>query len=201
MAALTPVPFYFVRHGETDWNHRRIMQGTSDIELNAVGVSQAEEVAGVAENLGIATVCVSPLKRARRTAEILNRGNAPVVVIDDLKECSFGVYEGQSAAGAWREEWRAGASIPGGESFEDYVARALSGLNQALAHPGPVLVVAHGGTFWAIERHALKGERVRVANCVLFRLTPGASADAAWRYDMVSEPTSPHVAMGEKAPA
>ncbi len=38
---LTPKTFYFLRHGETDWNRQRIIQGQTDTELNATGLAQA----------------------------------------------------------------------------------------------------------------------------------------------------------------
>lgn len=200
MAALTPKQFYFLRHGETAWNRRGVMQGLTDIELDPIGERQAREVAPAIAALPIATICASPLIRARRTAEIVNAHNAPMILINDLKECSFGVYEGKPSGGAWREEWRNGARLEGVEAFDDYVARIIRGINQALTHPGPVLVVGHGGNFWAIERFAVKHAGIRVPNCGLFRLDPPAAADdPAWVSTLLAQPASPSVAIGEKA--
>ena len=196
---LTPKQFYFLRHGETAWNRRGIMQGLTDIELDPVGEHQAREVAAAVAALPIATICASPLIRARRTAEIVNANNTPIVLIDDLKECGFGVYEGKPSNGAWREEWRNGARLEGVEPFEDYVIRIIRGINQALTHPGPVLVVGHGGNFWAIERFAVKHAGIRVPNCGLFRLDPSTGAnDPAWTSTLLAQPASPSVAIGEK---
>jgi probable phosphoglycerate mutase len=199
MAALKPVQFYFLRHGETAWNRRGVMQGHTDIALDPVGEHQAREVAPAVAALPIATICASPLLRARRTAEIVNVHKAPIVLIDDLKECGFGIYEGQPSDGAWRNEWRKGARLPGVEAFEDYVARIVGGINQALTHPGPVLVVGHGGNFWAIERFAVKHAGIRVPNCALFRLDPPLEADdPVWSSTLLAQPASPSVAIGEK---
>ena len=101
---LPHVPFYFLRHGETDWNRRRVMQGHTDIALNDAGIRQAQDIAPAVARLPIKTICTSSLGRAWRTAEIVNGNNVPLVVIDSLKECGFGVYEGQDSNGSWRVE-------------------------------------------------------------------------------------------------
>lgn len=200
MTRLTPVSFYFLRHGETDWNRRRIMQGHRDIPLNACGIAQAEEVASAVAALPIVTICCSTLSRAKKTAEIVNIRTLPIVVIDDLKECGFGVYEGQDAAGAWRDDWRKGEPIPGGESLADYSARLLHGFNAALSHPAPVLIVGHGGSVWPLERFAGIAEGLHITNCALFRFDPPAG-NAAWSYTPLAAPVSPSVAIGEAQPS
>lgn len=198
---LTPVSFYFLRHGETDWNRRRVMQGHRDIPLNACGIAQAEEVAPAVAKLPIATICCSTLGRAKRTAEIVNTRGAPLVVIDDLKECGFGIYEGQDAAAAWREGWRKGEPIPGGESLVEYSARLLRGMNTALAQPGPVLIVGHGGSVWPLERFAGIATGLHIVNCALYRFDPAAPEGGPWTYTALAQPASPSVAIGEAQPS
>ena len=129
--------FYFLRHGETDWNVRRVMQGHTDIALNETGIDQARRIAAHVAALPIKTICCSPLQRARRTAELVNTQGVPTVVIDDLKECGFGVHEGQPTDGPWREGWLKGGAISGGESLDDFIARVCGALTRALAQPGP----------------------------------------------------------------
>ena len=178
---LTPVPFYFLRHGETDWNRRRIIQGQTDTPLNATGLAQAAAIAVDVATLPIATICSSPLQRARRTADIINQEPAkPVIPVADLMECGLGIFEGQASNGAWRESWERGAPMPGGETFKEYADRILRGFNQALAHPGPVLMVAHGGNFWALEHHGVIRPGTRVANCALFKLEPPVNDARYW---------------------
>lgn len=189
------VPFYFLRHGETDWNRRRVMQGHIDIALNDVGIRQAMDVAPAVGNLPIKTICTSTLARARRTAEIVNVNNVPIVVLDTLKECGFGVYEGQDSNGAWRADWMAGGAIEGGERRIDYIARVRRALTDALSQPAPVLIVAHGGTFWAMEE--LLGETVHVQNCTLFHLTPPAGERKHWKATQVACPAEPPLAIGQ----
>jgi broad specificity phosphatase PhoE len=192
---LPHTPFYFLRHGETDWNRRRVMQGHTDIALNDVGIRQAQGVAPAVAQLQIKTICTSPLARARRTAEIVNVNKAPMVVIDDLKECGFGVYEGRDSSGDWRAEWMAGGAIDGGERRAEYIARVYRALAQALTHEGPVLVAAHGGTFWAMEN--LLGETVHVQNCTLFEMKPPARGQKFWTATQLACPAEPALAIGQ----
>ncbi len=170
---LTPAAFYFLRHGETDWNRRRITQGQTDTELNATGLAQAAAVAAMVAKLPVATICCSPLRRATRTAEIVNHEvGKPVVPVADLMECGLGFCEGQASNGEWRAPWERGGPMPGGETFAEYTDRILRGFNKALAQPGPILIVAHGGNFWALEHHGFIRPGSRVSNCALFKLEP-----------------------------
>ncbi len=176
---LHTAPFYYLRHGETDWNREHRAQGHNDIPLNATGIAQAHAAKAPLARCEIATICTSPLARARHTAEIVNETlRRPLVVIDDLKECGYGVVEG-TARGGWFKDWRAGGIIEGAESFEGFMARALGGLNQALAHPGPVLIVAHAGVYWAIQRHA-RLERTFLENCQPVRHDPPSEIVPGW---------------------
>ena len=194
---LPHVPFFFLRHGETDWNRRRVMQGHTDIALNDAGIRQAMDVAPAVAALPIKTICASPLGRARRTADIVNINSVPVVTIDALKECGFGIFEGQDSGGAWREGWMAGGAIEGGERRADYIARVHGALLQALSHPAPVLVVAHGGTFWAMEE--LLGETVHVQNCTLFEIAPPLPGQRFWTSRQLACPATPALAIGQGA--
>jgi probable phosphoglycerate mutase len=69
--------FYFVRHGETDWNKAKKIMGQSDIPLNENGILQAQAVAEKIQALAIDVIVSSPLKRAWTTAEII--GNKMLV--------------------------------------------------------------------------------------------------------------------------
>ncbi len=150
---ITPIPFYYLRHGETDWNLQRRMQGRADVQLNETGIAQAHAAKSALSGQEVRTICTSPLARARDTADIVNLAlGCPVVTIDDLAECSFGDYEGEPY-GDWVVEWRRGGALPGAESYDEFLARSVAGINRALTFDGPVLIVAHGGVYWAIQHH------------------------------------------------
>lgn len=86
---------YIIRHGQTDWNVQRKIQGTSDIELNSTGIKQAEEARKIVKELELDFIICSPLKRARKTAEILNKDkNLEIIYDESFAERNFGNYEG-----------------------------------------------------------------------------------------------------------
>ena len=71
---------FITRHGQTDWNLERRVQGQTDIDLNETGRLQAEEVREKLLGEDLDLIICSPLKRARHTAEAINRGrNLPIL--------------------------------------------------------------------------------------------------------------------------
>ena len=177
---LRPAPFYYLRHGETDWNRERRAQGQQDVPLNETGLAQARTARDLLRGVEIAAICTSPLKRAYDTACIVNETlNAPLMVIDDLKECGFGSHEGDIDTG-WYGQWRRGEFCPdGAETYDAFMARALRGVNAALDRPGPVLIVAHAGVYWSIQEHGLL-ERMRIPNGVPLRHSPPTAELPGW---------------------
>jgi broad specificity phosphatase PhoE len=178
---LQPVPFWFLRHGETDWNAQGLSQGRTDIPLNALGLAQAKRAARTLEGSGIATVVASPLSRARVTAEIAAEAlGLPVSFDDDLREVNFGEQEGQPM-GDWYDDWIAGTYTPErAESFPALLARAVSAVNRALSRPAPVLVVAHGALFRALRLSFGLEPNVRTPNALPVRCEPPAEGGDAW---------------------
>ena len=89
---------YVMRHGETNWNSKKLIQGSSDIELNDNGrrLAQITSEGMLREGLHFQRIYTSPYKRALETAKIVNQlQNVPVIKDDRLKEICFGVYEGK----------------------------------------------------------------------------------------------------------
>ncbi|MBR5896615.1 MAG: histidine phosphatase family protein [Lachnospiraceae bacterium] len=86
---------YIIRHGETDWNKVKRIQGNTDIPLNAYGEELARITAEGLKDTRFDYIFSSPLKRAYKTAEII-RGTRPIEIVTDdrLVEMSFGSYEG-----------------------------------------------------------------------------------------------------------
>ena len=176
---LSPVPFWYLRHGETDWNAQGISQGNVDIPLNDVGIAQARAAAKKLRNRGIATIVASPLSRARVTAEFVGEAlGLPVAIDRDLREVGFGVQEGQGMSG-WFADWISGAATPeGAETFDALRHRAVAATNRAIAKPPAVLVVAHGALFRAIRSAMGIEPNMRTQNAVpIFCSPPGPDAD------------------------
>jgi broad specificity phosphatase PhoE len=185
---LKPVSFYYMRHGQTEWNRIGRTQGQLDVDLNETGLAQARAAAGRLGSLGIATICSSPLKRALRTAEIQAEAlGLPIEIVDELKECGLGEMEGRPRTD-WFDDWRAGRYVPpGAETIDGFIARGLRAVNAALEHPGPVLIVAHGGIYWSIQRHAGIAATHGITNAVPVRHDPPDGAGGGWRCEAVIE--------------
>ncbi len=179
--AIAQTPFWYLRHGETDWNRQGLSQGSNDIPLNELGLAQAKEAAVRLRNRGITSIVSSPLSRARVTAEIVAKALGLEVTLEpDLREVSWGVHEGKPLA-EWFSGWIAGHTTPeGAESFLELRSRAVAGLNRAVGQPPAVLVVAHGGVFRAI-RSVMKLEiSGRTRNCVPMWCEPPRRPGEDW---------------------
>lgn len=86
-----------VRHGQTDWNVAGKVQGSTDIELNETGKEQAKQTAQKLSDDPIDIIITSPLKRARKTAEIINETlKTELIIEEELRERNFGKLEGKT---------------------------------------------------------------------------------------------------------
>ena len=160
----TPVTrITLVRHGETDWNRQRRIQGSTDIPLNDAGVAQAAVAAHALADAGYTAVYASALSRALQTAAIIAdaAGLGAPVGEPELNERAFGEAEGltnQEILGRFPDD-----VVPGRETREHVVRRALPVLESlAVQHAGEsVLVVTHGAVIGSLIRHLTNGERPR----------------------------------------
>ncbi len=177
-------PFYYIRHGQTDWNLEKRYQGSKDIPLNETGIAQAHAAVDSLKDRGITHVFSSPLRRARVTADILNASlGLPLTEINGLQECNFGVLEGTLRSGKnFSDKWRAGHTPEMAETYVDFTQRVFTALNQILAHDSVPLVVAHGAVFWPIrEETGIKLEGT-LANASAIRVFPSKASDSGWDY-------------------
>lgn len=149
--------FSLVRHGETDWNRAKRIQGTTDIPLNDEGRAQARVTGVLVARRQWDAVYTSPLSRARETAEIIaaEAGLPEPIVIPDLAERDYGDAEGMD----WREiesRFPDGVAVPGQETREQVAVRVRGALAQiAEAHPdGRFLAVTHGGVIRGVLQAA-----------------------------------------------
>ncbi|WP_307439771.1 histidine phosphatase family protein [Bacillus sp. V2I10] len=148
-----------VRHGETDWNALGKLQGQTDIPLNINGIQQAHECRELLKKTTWDVIITSPLKRARQTAEIINRDlNVPLIEISDLMERGFGDAEGMNL------EERL-SSFPNGDysNQEDkgiFTKRVMAGIDQINDRfsGGKVLIVSHGAVINEILSNLSNGE-------------------------------------------
>lgn len=85
---------YVVRHGETEWNTKHLVQGISDIPLTLKGEEEASELKDLVASLDIDVVISSPLKRAKKTAMIITDNKMPINTDDRIIERDWGMNEG-----------------------------------------------------------------------------------------------------------
>lgn len=152
---------YFTRHGETTMNVADHISGITDCELTAHGIEQAEQLAEIcAAHREIGVIVCSPLKRARKTAEIIaEKLHVPIVTDARLREWDYGSYEDQPRSGtpefqAAKREF--GVRMKdGGESLLQLAHRVYSCIDDIRKnYPGQtVLCVCHGGVCRAAETY------------------------------------------------
>ncbi|MGE0222069.1 MAG: histidine phosphatase family protein [Acetobacteraceae bacterium] len=186
--ALAPVSFWYLRHGETDWNARGVSQGNVDIPLNPTGLAQAKTAGQMLRNRGITTIHASPLSRARVTAEIVAEAlDLPVIIDEGLREVAFGVQEGQPMS-EWFANWVAGTVTPeGAEAFPALRLRAVAAVNRATAQPPAVLVVAHGALFRALRAAMGIEPNMRTRNAVPIWCSAPPAPGKAWSLEYLDQ--------------
>lgn len=88
---------YVVRHGQTEWNVMKKMQGSADIPLNDKGLEQAGITKSNLKDISIDIIFCSPLIRAKQTAEVINSDRNLEIIYDNrLRERDYGEFEGTS---------------------------------------------------------------------------------------------------------
>lgn len=169
-----PTTILLVRHGETDWNRERRVQGHTDRPLNETGRAQARALAEEIAGEPLDAVYSSDLVRAHETARILAEPRGlGVTVIPGLRERDFGTWEGMTDDEILHRFPHAqGRPWGDAESPEEMSRRVLEALRRiAETHPGGrVLVVAHGGPLRAVRRHCESEVAGAIANCGVFRV-------------------------------
>ena len=154
--------FYIVRHGETEWNVKGIMQGQKNSRLNKNGINQAKKIAKFFKNVKFDKIFSSDLMRTKKTAEIIAIEHQMAVACNKLlRERNFGDYQGKKVS-VYRKQLKGllkkRNNLPKKERFkfklqdniesdEEIVSRLITFLREtAIAYPGKkILIVCHGG--------------------------------------------------------
>ena len=178
---------YLVRHGETQWNAERRIQGQTDSALTEKGERQAWQVAERVKAFGITHVIASDLGRTRRTAEIIAQACGCEVTLDArLRELDMGVLERRHLDTLSEEEegWRRllvngtpDGRIPEGESMLEMSSRMHAALNACRDLPvgSRPLLVSHGMALGCLVSTILglpawAERRLRLRNCSISRV-------------------------------
>ena len=184
---------YLVRHGETEWNAARRIQGQSDSPLTTKGLYQARQVAERVRSEGITHVITSDLGRTRHTAQIIaDACGCEVINEPRLRELHMGVLEERirdsltEEEEVWRKQMVDGSPegrIPQGETMNELAVRMRAALDTCLALPegSKPLLVSHGialgcliSTILGLPAYAER--RLRLRNCSLSRVDHQQSA-------------------------
>lgn len=171
-----------VRHGETEWSRARRHTGRTDLELTATGEAQAGALRPLLARQPPDVVLCSPLRRARRTAELA--ALTPYEVDDDLREWDYGDFEGLTSAeiarsvpgwSIWDGPW------PGGETAAQVTARVDRAVQRILREPAGarVAVVAHGHLLRSLAARWL-GEPLRLGR--LLGLDTATVCELGWEH-------------------
>ena len=144
---------YLVRHGETEWNRARRIQGRTDIPLNDTGRDQARASGRLLARRQWDAVLASPLSRAFETASIIatELGLPEPEPLPAVVERNYGEAEGLD----WQQlelRFPASADVPGRESREDVAARVVPALIELAERQADqrLVIVSHGGAIRAV---------------------------------------------------
>lgn len=154
---------YLTRHGQTEWNLEKRLQGRGDSPLTEQGIQKAKELHERLKTLPIDVIYTSPIARAYNTAQILRGDKSiPVIPCEGLMEMNFGVYEGRITDEITREnpDWdvecimkgNTTIAAPEGETLEAVRKRVGEAMDCILEENKgkTLLVVAHGITLKAL---------------------------------------------------
>lgn len=150
------IDLYFVRHGQTEWNQKRVLQGKKDSPLTAEGVEQAQALKKRLEAMRVDKCITSPLGRARETATLLVP-EIPVVENELISEMEFGKAEGlekevfkerypESFYDLWHRADRYDPAPFSGETFQSMMNRGRAFLDSLLREEkgSSILIISHG---------------------------------------------------------
>ena len=190
---------YFIRHGQTEWNAERRMQGQWESDLTELGHEQAQQTASIVAELGIDAIYASPLRRTRASAKPLCDLTSKNAIFDDrLKEWHAGDWSGNLYAdivthwpdewASWREDmWR--YRPPNAENFIDLTERGGAFLNEIAATAElRIAIVSHGFITRAMIAYLLNlapenALRLETPNDAFFRLQRETDGWRAQRWD------------------
>jgi broad specificity phosphatase PhoE len=138
--------YFFVRHGQTDWNVQGKIQGHTDIPLNDTGRQQAAQLKKMLEDTHFSACFSSDLQRASETASIVVE-DRPIEIVKEtrLRERHYGDFQGKSSKEYEASTVEQRVSLEQKEDLRKRIEAFLVDKSQQIEHPGNVLIVTHGG--------------------------------------------------------
>ena len=151
---------YVIRHGQTEWNVLKKMQGSADIPLNEKGLEQAQQGKLNVKNISFDKIFCSPLIRAKQTANIVNEDRHLDIVYDErLRERNYGEFEGTNKSSFnYNDFWAYNKNLKytKAENVQNFFARIYDFLDYLKSDYSDknILIVCHAGVLKAIECYA-----------------------------------------------
>lgn len=179
---------YLVRHGETLFNKKKIIQGACDSPLTERGIQQALKVKKVLENVEIEGFYCSTQERAVDTLELILGQDKSYTRLKGLKERNFGLFEGEREVlnPTWENGYDEIFPLYGGETSDEVKIRVAQSIYQIINKHNSALVVAHAGSIYHFLRYALEKETLneimsttKIPNCSIIELE---YTDAGFEY-------------------
>lgn len=164
---------YIIRHGETQWNVQKRLQGASNTELDEKGIELAEKTGEALRDIPFSCCFTSPLKRAKDTALLVLQGrDIPVYEDKRIQEISFGNWEGRDSALLPKEmlhnffhHTERYVAPKGGETLEEICARTKEFWEDLVSRPElqdkTVLVASHGCAVRALLQNVYENACIR----------------------------------------
>ncbi|MEE0776177.1 MAG: alpha-ribazole phosphatase, partial [Bacillota bacterium] len=156
---------YLIRHGETEYNKKKVYYGATDCDLTELGREQARSIAKSFQNIHLDLAVVSPLIRAQKTADIILAGKSLQRETElRVREMNFGIWEGKyykdlqgdPAYDAWMADWE-NVRPPQGESHNDLVARVSEFYNEFKQRPEKdVALICHNAVLMVLLTRILE---------------------------------------------
>ena len=149
---------YVARHGQTDWNSRNLVCGSTNLPLTEKGIEQAEALGERVKSLGIDVIIASPMIRAQQTAKAVSDATGlPIITDERLREHDYGAFEGvdRSNDEYWAQKYQFAAKFPEGESVLQLAQRVYNVIDDVkMTYPDKtVLLVCHGGVSRMIKTY------------------------------------------------
>ncbi len=153
----TKKTIYIIRHGETEYNKRGIIQGGGiDSDLNETGKRQAEQFHKAYHHIRFDQIYTSELKRTQQSVANFVKNGQEIKIIPEFNEINWGIFEGlkstpdsRKAYMAMTEDWKSGLldrSVENGETPNELQRRQMKGLEKIMANTDEevILICMHG---------------------------------------------------------
>lgn len=156
-----------IRHGQSKLNIKKVYYGNLDPDLTETGIEQANKAKQILKNYDYDTIYSSDLKRALKTAQIINYNNVEIQTSKDLRELNFGIFEGLTYDEIVKKypdeiiksenDWKNYNYISGENVFQ-LQKRVINFLNKTIDFNKNNIIVSHWGVINTILSHYFSNE-------------------------------------------